>query len=305
MGLNIMSKEIAPHVHQLQIGFVNTYAITLPGGDWVLADSAIKVGLPLVKGLEKEFGRPPLAIVLTHGHWDHSSNAYTLAEQWGVKIYIHPREKPYLTGDERYPPLDPTVGGALGFMSRFFPWPEYDFSDRLEMIPDTGELPFLPGWKAIETPGHTVGHISLWNAETKTLIAGDALCTADFDKWPGATLQKPQQIVRPATPATPDWEAAKSSVQKLADLEPLTVAAGHGQPMSGGDIAGDLRYLAENFELPEHGRYVPTPATYAPDGTLIALPSPVKDPLGLGLIAGAGALLTAGLVSIVRSRRSD
>ena len=298
-----MSKEIAPHVHQLAIGFVNTYAITLPGGDWVLVDTGIKPGLPAVKGLEKEFGRPPLAIVLTHGHFDHSSNAHTLAEGWGCKIYIHPREKPYLDGDEAYPPFDPTTGGALAFMTRFFPSPEYDFSDRLEMVPENGELPFLPGWKVVETPGHSPGHISLWDGETKTIIAGDALCTADFDKWPGALFQTPQQMARPATPATPDWEAARASLQTLAALEPMTVAAGHGQPMSGGDVAGQLHDLADNLQLPEHGRYVPQGATYAPDGTLIALPNPVKDPLGLGLIAGAGALLTAGLVGIVRARR--
>ena len=299
-----MPTEIAPHVHHLQIGFVNTYAITTPDDDWVLLDTGIKPGYALVKGLEKQFGRPPLGIVLTHGHFDHAGNAWQLAEEWDVKIYAHPREKPYLTGDEQYPPVDPTVGGALAFMTRFFPWPEYDFSPRLEFIPESGELSFLPGWKAIETPGHTPGHISLWDAETKTILAGDALCTADFDKWPGATIQVPQQLARPATPATPDWESARASVEKLAELEPMHIGAGHGQPMSGGDVAGQLKDLAQNFQEPEHGRYVPQGATYAPDGTLIALPNPVKDPLGLSLKAGAGALLTLGLVSLVRSRRS-
>ena len=30
-------------------------------------------------------------------------------------------------------------------MTRFFPWPEYDFSPRLEFIPESGELSFLAG----------------------------------------------------------------------------------------------------------------------------------------------------------------
>ncbi len=297
-----MSKEIAPHVHQLQIGFVNVYAITTPDDDWVLVDTAIKPGLTLVQGLEKQFGKPPLAIVLTHGHFDHAGNAKSLADHWNVKIHAHKREMPYLTGDEEYPPFDPTVGGALAFLTRFFPSPEYDFGDRLETLPENGELSFLPGWKIIETPGHTPGHISLWDDEAKTIIAGDSLCTADFDKWPGATIQVPQQLARPASPATPDWEAARASVEKLAELEPQHIAAGHGQPMSGGDVAGELRDLARDFAPPAHGRYVGEPATYAPDGSLIALPSRVSDPLGISLKVGAGALLTLALASIVKSR---
>ncbi len=297
-----MPTEIAPHVHQLQIGFVNVYAIGTPDGNWVLVDTGIKPGLALVKGLEKQFGGPPLAIVLTHGHFDHAANAVALADEWGVKIHVHRRELPYLTGAEAYPPFDPTVGGALAFLTRFFPSPEYDFGDRLETIPESGELSFLRGWKVIETPGHTPGHVSLWDDETKTLIAGDALCTADFDTWSGATVQKPQQLARSASPATPDWEAALDSTHKLAALNPMVIAAGHGQPMSGGDVAGELRDFARDVERPAHGRYVEESATYAPNGSLIALPSRVKDPLGLSLVAGAGALLTLGLASVVKAR---
>ena len=297
-----MPKEIAPHVHVIPIAFVNTYTIHTPDDNWVLVDTGIKPGLPALKALEHEFGKAPVAIVLTHGHFDHASNAFDLAQLWDVPIYIHPREKPYLDGDEAYPPFDPTVGGALAFLTRFFPQPEYDFGARLQFIPGSGELDFLPGWRVIETPGHSPGHVSLWDAQTKTLLAGDAICTADFDKWSGAMLQTPQELARSASPATPDWKAAIESTHKLADLEPQTIGAGHGKPMSGGDVAATLREFAEAVKPPEHGRYVGQSATYAPDGSLIALPSRVKDPLGLGLVAGAGALLTIGLASVVKSR---
>ena len=297
-----MPQEIAPHVHVIPIAFVNAYTIGTPDDTWVLVDTGVKLGLPSLKALEKERGKPPVAIVLTHGHFDHASNAFELAQQWDVKIYAHPREKPYLDGEEAYPPFDPTVGGALAFLSRFFPHPEYDFGDRLEWIPASGELPFLPGWKVIETPGHSPGHVSLWDAETKTLLAGDALCTADFDKWPGVAVQKPQQLARSASPVTPDWKAAIQSTQTLAELEPMTIGAGHGRPMSGGDVAGQLRDFAGKVKPPAHGRYVNEAVTYAPDGSLIALPSRVKDPLGVSLKIGAGALLTAALAGVVKSR---
>ena len=297
-----MPQEIAPHVHVIPIAFVNAYTIHTPDDNWVLVDTGVKPGLPALKNLEQEFGRPPLAIVLTHGHFDHSSNAFTLAEQWDVKIFAHPREKPYLDGEEAYPPFDPTVGGALAFLTRFFPSPEYDFGDRLEFLLPGGELSFLPGWRVIETPGHTPGHISLWDEETKTLLAGDAICTANFDKWPAVIAQTPQELARSASPATPDWESALQSTHKLAELNPQVIGAGHGKPMSGGDVAGQLRDFAREVQPPAHGRYVDEPATYAPDGSLIALPSRVNDPLGLSLKVGAGALLTMALAGVVKSR---
>ena len=47
---------------------------------------------------------------------------------------------------------------------------------------------------------------------------------------------------------TSDWRAAKSSVRRLADLEPATVAPGHGKPLAGADVAESLRKLAGQFE---------------------------------------------------------
>ena len=296
-----MSKEIAPHVHVLPIAFVNAYTIHTPDDNWVLVDTGIKPGFSALKALEKQFGKPPVAIVLTHGHFDHAGNALQLANDWDVKIYIGARERPYLDGEEAYPPFDPTVGGALAFLTRFFPHPEYDFGDRLQTIPENGELEFLPGWKVIETPGHSPGHISLWNDETKILIAGDALCTANFDKWPGAMLQIPQQLARSASPATPDWKSALESTHKLAELNPQIIGAGHGKPMNGDDVAAALRAFAAEVSPPAHGRYVGESATYAPDGSLIALPSRIEDPLGTSLKIGAVALLTIGLANVVKS----
>ena len=44
-----------------------------------------------------------------------------------------------------------------------------------------------------------------------------------------------------------DWNSARSSVQRLAALEPLTVAPGHGRPISGSSVASELRELAARF----------------------------------------------------------
>ena len=52
------------------------------------------------------------AIILTHGHWEHSGAARKLAAAWDIPIYAHRLELPFLDGRERYyPPADPTEAG--------------------------------------------------------------------------------------------------------------------------------------------------------------------------------------------------
>ena len=39
-----------------------------------------------------ESGAKPVAILLTHGHFDHATDAKPLADRYGIKIYIHEAE---------------------------------------------------------------------------------------------------------------------------------------------------------------------------------------------------------------------
>lgn len=82
------------------------------------------------------------------------------------------------------------------------------------------------GLRIIGTPGHTPGHISVYDSETGLLIAGDALITADA------------QILGPNPTFTADLETANESVMRLAALEVDTVLVGHGEPIETG--AGEL-----------------------------------------------------------------
>lgn len=287
---------VVPGVHRLTLGFVNAYVLTTGDGDWVLVDTGLVVNAPYLAAVAGRWNSPPKAIVLTHGHLDHAGSAKSLAEKWDVPIYVHRLEKPFVDGTTRHPPTDPTVGGALAQVMRFMPWPRIDLRPHLEILPDEGELPFLPGWQMLETPGHTPGHVSLWNAEKRTVIAGDALCTADFDTWNGVITQKPATFARPASPATSDWPAAENSVQKLAALEPLVVAAGHGQPMSGDDVPEKLRYLADHFRAPEQGRYIGSAPVTNEEG-IVSLPPAPTDPTVRNLAFGLGALAVLGFVA--------
>jgi len=129
----------------------------------------------------------------------------------------------------------------------------------------------------VHTPGHTAGHVSLFREADAVLIAGDALCTVDQRSFP-KTVAQYREFALPPVFATTDWRAAHRSVQKLADLRPSVVIAGHGQPIAGPKTANRLEEFAENFRPPEHGRYVRQPAITDANG-IVQLPPPAPDPV--------------------------
>jgi glyoxylase-like metal-dependent hydrolase (beta-lactamase superfamily II) len=297
------AREPAADVGRLYVAFVNVYFAGARGGPWALVDTAVPNTAALVRRRAAErYGAAsrPTAIVLTHGHFDHAGNALELARGWDVPVYAHPLELPDLTGRSRYPPQDPTVGGALGLMSRAFPVTGTDLGDRVRPLPDDGTVPGMPGWRWVHTPGHTAGHVSLFRDADRFLIAGDACATVDQDS-PLAMFNLRAEFSVPPAPLTTDWGAARASVEQLAALAPSTVAAGHGRPVHGPEVAADLRRFAEHFTPPRGGRYSDQPATADASG-VVSVPPPVPDPLPRQLLVAG---LVAGGAYLASRRRRD
>jgi glyoxylase-like metal-dependent hydrolase (beta-lactamase superfamily II) len=291
---------VAPGIVRIPIIFVNAYLLGEPGGPWVLVDTGMPMSASHIRSVaEARFGTGarPEAIILTHGHFDHAGSAGALADAWDVPIYAHPLEMPYLTGRSDYPPRDPSTGGAIAQMSRMFPDSGYNFGGRMRELPSYGGVPGLPEWRWIHAPGHTAGHIALFREADRVLIAGDAFATMNLDSWV-AMVTRPPELHRPSAPFTADWATTKESVQRLAALRPLVIAAGHGLPMSGPGVAGQLQHLADHLSPPSHGRYVRQPAITDENG-VVSVPPPASDPVGIAL---AGAAV-AGLVLFNRRRR--
>lgn len=288
------------------LGLSNVYFVDDGSGGWVLVDTGVPgYGGRVRRAATARNGASslPKAIILTHAHFDHIGSVHTLANDWQVPVYAHPLELPYLTGESKLPPLDPTVGGFMATMSHLFPPSGTDISAWVRPLPEDGTVPELPGWRWLHTPGHTPGHVSLWHDATRFLIAGDAVVTMDQETAAKALKNTPE-INGPPSYATSDWNAARTSVAHLAALEPITIAAGHGAPLSGRWVAAALQDLAEHFTdraLPKHGRYIGSPARTNLAG-IRALPPSVFDPfwpLVTGIIAGS----VAGGVVFSRVRR--
>jgi glyoxylase-like metal-dependent hydrolase (beta-lactamase superfamily II) len=283
--------RIAADVGWLPTSFVNVFFVGQPGSPWVLVDA----GLPgyagqIMEAVEARFGggARPEAIVLTHGHFDHAGCALDLAEKWDVQIYAHRLELPYLTGRSKYPPPDPTIGGAIAFLSRFAPTRPRDFGSRLHELPN--ELSAMPGWEFVSTPGHSPGHVCFFRASDRVLLCGDALATVNMDSWTGLISRK-QELATAGAPFNYDWQATRASLKALAGLRPNVVACGHGIPMQDADLATEMEEFAARFRAPRHGRYVRKPARVDEEG-VVSLPPAPFDPVPFATAAG---LLAVGI----------
>jgi glyoxylase-like metal-dependent hydrolase (beta-lactamase superfamily II) len=284
--------RIAPDVGWLPVSFANIYFVGRPGGKWIVVDA----GLPgwsneIMAAAEARFGTGsrPEAIVLTHGHVDHAGSVADLSDKWDVPIYAHRLELPFLTGRSSYPPADPTVGGALAFLARFFPRRTCNLGARVhELHPH--KVPGAPGWEWQAAPGHSPGHIVLFRRSDRVLLAGDAIGTVNMDSWSGLITAR-QELSSPPTPFTIDWDAARESVKELAKLRPNVIGCGHGIPIRDSGLPDRMQIFAERLRPPRRGRYVRRAARTDENG-IVELPPAPFDPVPY---ATAAALLFVGV----------
>jgi glyoxylase-like metal-dependent hydrolase (beta-lactamase superfamily II) len=196
---------------------------------------------------------------LTHGHFDHVGAVIELVKHWDVPVYAHLLELPYLTGNLNYPEPDVTVeGGLVAKVSSLFPNEPINLGEHVQSLPADGNIPGMPGWQWIHTPGHTPGHVSLFREEDRSLIAGDAFVTVKQESIYKVFTQE-QEISGPPRYFTPDWQAAWESVRKLEALNPSSAITGHGIPMTGEQLSASLQKLVKEFDriaIPEYGKYV-------------------------------------------------
>ncbi|CAD2081634.1 MBL fold metallo-hydrolase [Jeotgalicoccus coquinae] len=254
--------EVLSDLYQYTVQIVNVIFYGNPDDNqFVLIDAGMpKSSEKIIEAAKERFGENsrPKAIILIHGHFDHVGAVIELAEYWDVPVYAHKLELPYLNGMEDYQAPDPSVdGGMVAKMSPVFPKKGIDITARLHELPADGSVPYMPDFEWIHTPGHTKGHVSLYRNKDKALIAGDAFVTVKQDSLYNVMTQE-KNIYGPPSYFTPDWEAAKASVEKLASVSPEAAITGHGQPMMGQELKDELSKLANNFDeiaKPDSGKY--------------------------------------------------
>ena len=247
-------EQVADGIEGLRIAFVNVFAVRHNESDWTLVDAGVPYSATLIRSwAEKHFPAPPIAIVLTHGHFDHVSAAGELAEHWNVPIYAHQLEAPYLTGEKSYPPPNTGAGGGMmSLLSPLYPRGPVDLSARLRLIENEEETRCLPGWQVVHTPGHTPGHISFFRASDRALIVGDAFCTTKPESFFDAAVAQPPELHGPPAYFTSNWTEAAVSIRRLSLLHPRTLVPSHGKPLAGAEVEQKFDRFAAEFEREIH-----------------------------------------------------
>lgn len=177
-------------------------------------------------------------IIVTHHDVDHIGSLKAVVGVSGAQVWALEREVPLLQGDEwpqKRPPqqridamlADPNTPPHIQAFLQLPP-----ITLRVDRALRDGEvLPLAGGVRALATPGHTHGHLSVYLERTGTLITGDAL-TSDAG-----------QLRPPSERATPDLWAAGQSVGRLAGLDVQTIVTYHGGVVRE-DASGQLRRVA-------------------------------------------------------------
>lgn len=143
-------------------------------------DDADRIGMRLMQ-LEAK----PVAILLTHGHFDHAGAAKTLAAQYDILVYAHEKEAETLE-DSRMNLSGPLAGGATSYHVDVF-------------LKDEQELT-LAGlhMRVLFTPGHTPGGCCYYFPREDVLFSGDSLFCGSVGRtdFPGGSMRTLVDSVR-------------------------------------------------------------------------------------------------------------
>ena len=142
----------------------NTIVLSDSTGECIIVDAGgytPQENAALSKYIEQNGLRPVMA-VNTHGHVDHMLGVNYVKDTYGVPFAIDGRDAFLIESA-------PTHGAIYGFRVDSVPGIDVDLQGQKEIRFGHTTM------RIIETPGHTPGHIALYNPEQKLLLTGDTL----------------------------------------------------------------------------------------------------------------------------------
>lgn len=111
----------------------------------------------LIGSIDRE-GLTPMAVLLTHAHFDHIGALGDIVERYAVPVVLDPRDRV-------------VYESPANAMEPFFPLHDDLPATQSQPPADIPEL----ACEMLPTPGHTPGGVSYYFAEAQTLFAGDTL----------------------------------------------------------------------------------------------------------------------------------
>ncbi len=165
-------------------------------------------------------------IINTHGHIDHCEASFALAQEAGIPIALHEKDK------------DVSHRGMANMLTMAGEKPD-DGQLEPDLYLQEGELrlgkPDPITLQIIHTPGHSPGSVSVYWPEKKTLIAGDVIFYRSTGRWdlPGGDIRQ-----------------LKESVTRLASLDCELLLTGH--PYGHPGIIKGKKEIQTNFNFALH-----------------------------------------------------
>ncbi|MBI4188800.1 MAG: MBL fold metallo-hydrolase [Chloroflexi bacterium] len=250
--------QIIPGVHQLPIpiprnplGYTNTYLLQ-GDGKHILIDAGVNTEEAL-ESMREQLGEIDVdikdigQIIITHAHHDHYGLAGRLRELSGAKIALHYIEKDLLTS--RYANMEEAMRQNKQWLrSNGMPangQPRYTFAGRQRFAEPTLPDITLRGGETISngvfelqvlwTPGHSPGHICLYEQSQKILFGGDHVLPVIT---PNVSLQSPSGDNPLGT--------FLNSLNMVKQLEVGLVLPAHEHPFT--DLSGRVDEILQHHE---------------------------------------------------------
>ena len=176
------------------------------GSECIIVDPGMPDISAEIEMIIEEEGLKPVAVLLTHGHLDHTFSVIPLADGYGIPAYIHSEDRKALLNPELL--LGKEFTSSLSAMS----WSEP--SQVLELRNNQKFEAVGLDITAIHAPGHTAGSL-MFTVNDEVLISGDVLFAGSIGRTDQPTGSQ-EAMVRTLT----------TKVMPLGDH--LRVLPGHG-----------------------------------------------------------------------------
>ena len=146
-----------------------------------------------IKKAVEASGTRPVAIILTHGHFDHVGAAEEIAKEYDIKVYAYEKEKETLEN----PAVN--LSGDMVFSPKSYQVDVY-LKDDEEV-----ELAGLK-FKCLGTPGHTPGGCCFYFEDAGVLFTGDTLFCGSVGRtdFPGGSMSQLVDSIKTKLMVLPD-----------------------------------------------------------------------------------------------------